>query len=339
MYDHTMDPSGDVVLTLKNPNAPFALVTADDSVTFLVSSRHLILASPVLKAALTGGWKEGITSDASHIRGISSSEWDVEAMTILMSIIHHRWSQVPRVVDLELLGKIAIVVDYYQINETVQLMGELWIERLLQKPLPDSYGRELLLWMCVSSVYKDHAIFKHATEVAIWHCPRDVETLQLPIPLAAIARINELRREIPFTITNSLEQLKSDYLWGFKGCNDACRSIQIGALMMKTYSLDLQNRCSGQPLQDGLSLARLVESIRGMETPLWHGHDSDCAQSYRSSLSLCLCRAPHTCRSVQLGFVVGLPPSESSGILSEYAQALASRVEGQMEGLDLSGYI
>ena len=29
------------------------------SVTFRVSSRHLILASPVFKAQLTGGWKEG----------------------------------------------------------------------------------------------------------------------------------------------------------------------------------------------------------------------------------------------------------------------------------------
>jgi len=93
-----MDPHGDVILQLMYPNEPFALecgippthaetpnstvLTNNDSslntlysprnsaepeegdktelVTFRVSSRHLALASPVFKWALTGGWKESV---------------------------------------------------------------------------------------------------------------------------------------------------------------------------------------------------------------------------------------------------------------------------------------
>lgn len=213
MYDHTLDPSGDVIFTLENPDAPFAvwqdgngngngnsngndkgngnssesLILITRIVTFLVSSRHLILASPVLKAALTGGWNEGAVNEVSRLHEISAEEWDTEAMTIVMSIIHHRWPQVPRVVSLELLAKIAVIVDYYQIHETVQIMSEPWIEHA-RKSLPNSYGREILLWMCISSVFKNSAIFKHVTAIAIKYCPGIVESLQLPIPSAAIGK-------------------------------------------------------------------------------------------------------------------------------------------------------
>lgn len=207
-YDHILDPLGDVIFTLESPNAPFAVwpvvnsdksypsaaelvatesVLSHEPVTFLVSSRHLILASLVLKAALTGGWKESVARETDGLLEISTEGWDVEAMAIIMSILHHKWSQVPQEVDLELLAKIAIVVDYYQIYEVVQLIGKIWVERL-RTALPDSYRRELILWLCISSVFRDNEVFRHVTRVAIRHCPRDLETLQLPIPSAIVGR-------------------------------------------------------------------------------------------------------------------------------------------------------
>ncbi|KAK3934812.1 hypothetical protein QBC46DRAFT_273059 [Diplogelasinospora grovesii] len=198
MYDHILDPLGDVILTLKNPNAPFATwhrpvateersVVIHEPITFLVSSRHLILASPVLKAALTGGWNESIARETDGPREISTEGWDVQAMIIIMNIVHHKWSQVPREVDLELLAKIAVVVDYYQTYEMGQFMGTLWVERL-RTPLPDSYGREIMLWLCISSVFRDAEVFRHATKVVIRQCPRDLETLELPIPSAVVGK-------------------------------------------------------------------------------------------------------------------------------------------------------
>lgn len=66
-----IDPDGDTIITLKNPGAPFAINPSaaaadtaqsglsskpDESTapTFLVSSRHLILASPVFKKDADG---------------------------------------------------------------------------------------------------------------------------------------------------------------------------------------------------------------------------------------------------------------------------------------------
>ncbi|KAK0744810.1 hypothetical protein B0T21DRAFT_358445 [Apiosordaria backusii] len=202
MYNHILDPSGDVIFTLEKPNAPFAIwngisnnsnpskeqpAVIHKPVTFLVSSRHLSLASPMLEVALTGGWKETIARETDSLHEISTEGWDVQAMVITMSIIHHKWSQVPQKVDLELLAKIAVIVDYYQMYETVQLIGMLWVERLRARP-PDSYGRELMLWMCVSLVLRDNGVFRHSTKVAIRHCPGDLETLELPISSAVVGK-------------------------------------------------------------------------------------------------------------------------------------------------------
>jgi hypothetical protein len=193
MHQLVLDPLGDVILALKKPNASFAVwrgagsdspspataecATIHEPVTFLVSSHHLALASPVFSAALKMGGPRDI-----DIRG-----WDAGAMTIVMSIIHHKGPQIPRKVDLELLGRIATVVDHYQMHEAVQHIARSWIRRL-RTSLPNSYGRDLILWLYIALVFKDDDVFRHATKVAIWQCPGDMETLQLPILSTVIGK-------------------------------------------------------------------------------------------------------------------------------------------------------
>jgi hypothetical protein len=124
MCNHTVDPDGDVILTLESPNHPFAredgiastdaqspdssaLTKGDSSsstvpppgdiaepeedvkeepVTFRVSSRHLALASPVFKSALTGRWQESVKTEG-ELR-INSHGWDVTALGIFLQAIH-----------------------------------------------------------------------------------------------------------------------------------------------------------------------------------------------------------------------------------------------------------
>jgi len=138
-----MDLSGDVIITLSNPNAPFAVwdgseqgparaelsvspkITdptppAEDNTiavdelpapqdnevappkdsqissvstelaTFHVSSRRLIWASPVFKAMLTGGWKEG-DKNKGPLQG-GAEDWDAEALLIVLNVLrsHYR---------------------------------------------------------------------------------------------------------------------------------------------------------------------------------------------------------------------------------------------------------
>ena len=201
MCDHAMDPSGDVILTLNHPNDIKQVSTEDgsgqsmeeektpkpDSTTFRVSSRHLILASPVFKAALTGGWKEADTSNGE--RQLSAEDWDTEAMTIVLNAIHGHYRLVPTTVTLEMLARIASIVDYYAVHETMQLLGPIWLDHLRPKlPTTARPERHIVLWMCVSWAFGDAAAFSHVTQVAIQDGHRDITSLEFPIPSAIIGK-------------------------------------------------------------------------------------------------------------------------------------------------------
>jgi hypothetical protein len=189
--------SGDTILVLNNPNAPFALwedesnptssTTASQSpVTFRVSSQHLIQASSVFKATLTGGWKEGSTT-AGGCHEINAEDWDVEAMRVVLSLIHSRTSSIPRTVTLEMLSKIAVLVDYYKLHDALHFSASLWIADLRPR-LPTVYGRDMMLWICVSWIFKDAAIFSIVTKIAVEQSVGSIPTIGLPIPERVLGR-------------------------------------------------------------------------------------------------------------------------------------------------------
>jgi hypothetical protein len=199
-YDHEIAPDGDTVLVLTNPNAPFAVwddpaasesasmkdksPSSASSIKFLVSSHHLKSASSVFRAALAGPWIEStLTKDGRH--QMPAENWDVEALLVVLNIVHGRNNRVPKAVTLELLCKISVVVDYYNLSEAVRFPGWFWIDGL-RASVPKTYGRELVLWLCVSWVFQDDTIFRAATETAIRESPNSVSALQLPIPAVVI---------------------------------------------------------------------------------------------------------------------------------------------------------
>lgn len=88
-----------------------------------VSLQHLILASPVFQTMLDEPFKEGTVCESG--RQIITRTWDAEAMTIILNIIHGRHREVPRSLSLETLAKFAIVVDYYEFHEVVELFVDI----------------------------------------------------------------------------------------------------------------------------------------------------------------------------------------------------------------------
>ncbi|KAK3934707.1 hypothetical protein QBC46DRAFT_273271 [Diplogelasinospora grovesii] len=210
--DHTIDPSGDVILTLRTPNAPLAVwrgvydepasdeclsSSSCSDVTFRLVSRQLIRASPVFKAALAGGaWKEGVAvadgddPNAPPIFRIDVEDWDVEALVIVMNAIHGRAA--PLSVTLETLARVAVVVDYYHVREALHHVTPYWLQHLRAVlRIPDSYGRELMLWICISLVFEDVDCLLRATHRAIWEASEerwnaDCRELGLPIPPALV---------------------------------------------------------------------------------------------------------------------------------------------------------
>lgn len=219
MCDYNIDSTGDAILTLKKPNnvppvlwesAAFAIREPSalwgsvaiaipeppgggDStgksvkVTFLVSSRHLVLASPVFKAMLEGGWSEGNKKDGRF--RIRAEDWDVEALTVVMNVLHSHYRQVPKRVTLKMLAKIGMIVDYYKLHEAFQPMARLWMEPLKNSMPDSSFGADATLWLSVSWVFEDETAFTSITKVAILWSPKGVEVPQgLPIPQVIIGK-------------------------------------------------------------------------------------------------------------------------------------------------------
>lgn len=85
-----------------------------------------------------------------------------------MHIIHGHNRQVSRLVGLELLAKIAALVDYYACYEAVEVFAELWLLGLKShSELPSQVGRDLVLWLFISWLFADADIFTSVTSTAL----------------------------------------------------------------------------------------------------------------------------------------------------------------------------
>jgi hypothetical protein len=98
----------------------------EKEIHYLVSSRHLMLASPWFMRTLKSETSTKAVKDPPDGRyHISARDWDEEAFLILLSIFHIRSRQVPATVSLELLAKIAVLVDYYELAGAEVMEREL----------------------------------------------------------------------------------------------------------------------------------------------------------------------------------------------------------------------
>jgi hypothetical protein len=112
-----------------------------------------MLASPRLRKTFSGAWKETADRDGDglltwHIADL----FDPDAFIIVMNVIHGLNRQIPLAVHIELLAKIAVVTDYLQCHESMEVLSNLWIDSL-RASLPNSYCRELIFWIMASSIF------------------------------------------------------------------------------------------------------------------------------------------------------------------------------------------
>jgi hypothetical protein len=154
----------------------------EDGIYFHVSSRHLMEASGHFRRMMSGGkWKEGIREENGFFY-TKTKEWDNEAFLILMNVFHLRNSRVPSSVSLEMMAKIAILVDFYECWEAIDIYKTIWVQNLKSSQLvPVTYGRDLVMWICVTQVFGLHVEFKQATKVAMMQSKDTIQALELPI--------------------------------------------------------------------------------------------------------------------------------------------------------------
>ncbi|KAG6177670.1 hypothetical protein E4U36_007057 [Claviceps purpurea] len=237
-----------------------------NEVQFRLCSRHLSLASPVFKTMLNGVWRESAPppdwSDCQVRYELTATEWDAEDFLLLMNIVHGCNQRVPLFIDLERLGRISVLVDYYQFQKVTQLAVGLWIDKLSGN-LPTKYGLECVTWMFVSWVFSRRDIFNKMTLLALRTSEGGLGTIHLPLPpmllsmvtshlyglskLICFAAVMEQKRDhFVDEIFNILGGLCKDLWKGRCGCDLDCRSMLLGSLMNSMDDNELYGACSAE---------------------------------------------------------------------------------------------
>ncbi|KAL5330950.1 hypothetical protein ACEPPN_000477 [Leptodophora sp. 'Broadleaf-Isolate-01'] len=131
-----------------------------------VSSRHLILASATFRVSLSSdGFPEGRRLRTEGNAVISLADEDPDAMVILLHIIHGLTRKVPRQVSLEMLSKLAFLVNHRQMHEVVEPFSDSWIENLKRDSLPSSYTPEVLSWLFIFWMFRKEDNFRKMSQI------------------------------------------------------------------------------------------------------------------------------------------------------------------------------
>jgi len=150
-----------------------------------VSSKHLILASPTFRSMLGPNFEEGQRLRIEGSTDIALGDDDPDAFEILLNIIHGLTRRVPRSVSLDMLTKIAVLVNYYQMHEVVELFSDTWINTLAREGLPQSYSTETIKWLLISWVFHKPMEFQAVSRVIELGCDETLEDdfdESVPIP-------------------------------------------------------------------------------------------------------------------------------------------------------------
>ncbi|KAF7863207.1 hypothetical protein EAF04_007290 [Stromatinia cepivora] len=252
--DHEMsaDPSSeDVVDTTstdspddETPLTPSADSSSDPStvgtsptpepkkIRFVVSSRHLSLASPVFKAMLRGNFQEGLKLKETGKIEIPLPDDDSAAWKILLNIIHGRYMAIPLQLKLQVITQIAVLVDKYRMHEVVYLFFPTWRKAM---DYPPTRWEDIISWICISWVFELREEFRELTQKVQLDCVKTFESTirlynldNLPIPQVVIGKIDASRRKAIEKAFDILENTVSQYQSLIPNCNcDTSRSHHL----------------------------------------------------------------------------------------------------------------
>ncbi|KAI8633792.1 hypothetical protein F5Y19DRAFT_253097 [Xylariaceae sp. FL1651] len=246
-----------------------------------VSSKHLALACNRVQRMMKNPWRESQEIHGDGLRHWEIEVVDLEAFTIVMDIIHHRNRRVPKRVSLDMLAKIAVVVDDLQCYEAVENFSDSWIKKLRKCYLP-SYAchRDTVLWIFITQTFHIVSIFREATLAAITKCADEFETLGLPIRDRMAREINKRREETIYHLFKLVHDFTDRLRGGHSSCSSACESILLGSLMKQLPATYLKPSPSSP--YASVAINQFGEAIEALQTPRWFS-EAKCATSSQSS--------------------------------------------------------
>ncbi|KAK4184948.1 hypothetical protein QBC35DRAFT_504859 [Podospora australis] len=254
---YEIDPEADTLLIVPPPPATFAPWESSSSPTtngaviastkaappasrpglrIKVSSKHLSLASRVFMNKIRFVSRKTATqSDGRiHLQLSPEANFDPKAVSIVLNAIHGRGgAKVPKQVDLDTLAQIALFVDKFQLFDALEVYGERWITKLLDdKRLPDTYNRELVLWVYISYVFRHPEVFKAVTKTMAGGSDGPLRTLGLPIREKLIKHIDAQRQAVVSSALTLVNQTLDQLTAGTASCNKYhCDSFLLGELV------------------------------------------------------------------------------------------------------------
>ncbi|KAG5779155.1 hypothetical protein H9Q73_007188 [Fusarium xylarioides] len=208
---------------------------------------------------VTGPFAEG-QADSSGFRLITASDWDPEAFKIVLTIMHGYNRDVPRSLSLEMLVKVAMIVNYYDCLESVELYTDIWLEGL-RSELPTVYGRACILCMFISWVFSESIMFRNMTELALRHSQKLIEAEDFPIPADILEEIDIARQSTLAEIFSAIYELL-DRLQEEQECSFECSSMLLGVLTKELSKHGILYPRNAPPF-DGFSIEGKAVHISG----------------------------------------------------------------------------
>ncbi|RAH43437.1 uncharacterized protein BO95DRAFT_501593 [Aspergillus brunneoviolaceus CBS 621.78] len=280
--NYIIDATGEVTLVLHakltsfpapdnaSPDLPSSTANPDQSLKDIeariqVSAKHLQLASPVFDRQLTGSFTEAHDLQRTGKVDITVEGWDLEALLILLRIIHGRNNRVPHLVSLPLCARIAVLVDYYACQEAVQVHLRLWKSHL-ETQIPAGYNAtETLEWIWVSYFFEMTRVFDQVTLLAIRHGDQYMESSEFPVKASIVDAINAHREKSIDGVLNLIARWRDGLRQGLFGCTFECRCVDLGALEQSLFAANLHDPPT-TPFA-GWSFESLITHVRAFLTP------------------------------------------------------------------------
>ncbi|EXL82511.1 hypothetical protein FOPG_04715 [Fusarium oxysporum f. sp. conglutinans race 2 54008] len=106
-----------------------------------ISSKYLsFVSSPFLDLLLASSNKDASSPHCSACSSppsqpfarIHTIGWGAVALAVVLDAIHGRHAEIPRVINLGLLARIATVVDYYKCQEAIHILFGYWQRNIIR---------------------------------------------------------------------------------------------------------------------------------------------------------------------------------------------------------------
>ncbi|KAG5767868.1 hypothetical protein H9Q69_001896 [Fusarium xylarioides] len=216
-----------------------------------ISSKHLSFVSSTFRDLLLTSNKKDVSAQCSDCSSSPSRPftrvhtigWDAVALTIVLDAIHGRHAEIPRVINLGLLARIATVVEYYKCQEVIHVFFGYWQRNIIrQGGFPTTLCKRTLLWLYICMVFPgQEGIFASMARIVVTDFKGSAQiTARMLQITTALRKLNEKRLDLIEQISDGLEDVQ-DTLYEEPGCvrgDPLCSSLTLGVLARMLYEYE-----------------------------------------------------------------------------------------------------